>query len=42
MRRELATGQSIMFDFVNEFHHPILANEITIAEAARLFTSRWE
>jgi putative phosphoesterase len=42
MRRELATGQSIMFDFVNEFHHAILANEITIAEAARLFTSRWK
>jgi predicted phosphodiesterase len=41
MRRELATGQSIMFDFVNEFHSPILAGELSIGEAVRLFTARW-
>ena len=41
MRRELATGNSIMFDFVNEFHTPILSGELSIAEAVRIFTERW-
>lgn len=41
MRRELATGCSLMFDFVNEFHGPILSGDLSIAEAAKIFTDRW-
>jgi putative phosphoesterase len=41
MRRELATGCSLMYDFVNEFHSVILAGELGIGEAVKIFTGRW-